>query len=86
MSGEQFASFLIGLGVGGAVGALAALYLAAVRLTESAEAFAEQFRVYAGSRSDPETRRLRDAFEAFEARLGSLVEAVRRARRALGRR
>lgn len=85
MSAEQFATFLLGLGVGGAIGALAALFLAAIRLTESAEVFAGQFRAYVSTRTDPDTARLREAFEAFEGRLATLLEAARRARRALGR-
>lgn len=86
MGAEQFATFVLGLGIGGVVGALAGLFLAASRLAESAEAFADQFRDYVASRSDPETRRLVEAYEVFDARLGALIEATRRARRALGRR
>lgn len=81
MNLQDIASLFVGIGVGGAVGAIAALVLAGSRLAESANAFAVQLRAYLRGRSDPDSRALAEAFEDLDRRLQTLMATLQRVRR-----
>ncbi|HRF61140.1 MAG TPA: hypothetical protein PLH94_14650 [Fimbriimonadaceae bacterium] len=83
MNLQDIASLLVGIGVGGALGAVAALVLAGSRLAESATTFSAQLRDYLRGRSDPDSRALAEAFEDLDARLQTLLATLQRVRRAL---
>lgn len=86
MNFEQIAGLVLGLGIGGAVGALAALSAAAGKVKRSVESFGNAFRRYFGGKVDAESQELRESFENLEADLQGLVDAANKAKRAWTRR
>lgn len=86
MNADQFVTLLLGFGVGGAVGALATLYLAATRLGAAWEALRDAFVAAFPEDPPPPHRGLYEAFSQFEERVEGLLVATARARRALTRR
>jgi hypothetical protein len=76
----------LSLGIGGAVGAVLAVTMTAMRVKASFDAFRETFRAYVVNRSDPETLALADAFDILEGEANAFAQAVERLKRALRRR
>lgn len=80
---DQVAGLLLGLGVGGAVGALAAVTLAASRIASAAQAFAVKFKAFMAGRTDPAALDLLEAYDDLDSDIRSLSDALVRAKRAL---
>ena len=82
MNAEQIAGLLVGLGIGGAVGAVAAVVVAASRLKASVDDFGMRFRAYIAGKTDPDSVDLAESFTTMEAGLARLLDSVNKARRA----
>lgn len=74
---------LSALGVGGFIGAAAAAVSAGSRVAAAFADFEAVFEGYFGEKDDPESRRVRSAFSAFEGALAGLAGAFEKLRRAL---
>lgn len=83
MSANQIASLLLGLGVGGTVGALAALALSGGKLVDALKDFGTKFRSYTAAQTTSALEELKTSFAVVEEQAGKLLEVVLRARRAL---
>ena len=73
----------LGLGVGGAVGAVLAVLAAGSKVASGWQAFAFAFREYTIGRTDPATTNLIGAFEAINDSLSALSASIQKLRRAL---
>lgn len=83
MNIADVASLVLGMGVGGAVGALAALALAGGKLVDALKDFGAKFRTYTASQTTSALEELKTSFAVLEEQAGKMVEVVLRARRAL---
>jgi hypothetical protein len=86
MTTDQIIAILVGLGVGGALGALAALYSAANRFAAALEGFEPRLRAYLEPRTDPESLEIKEALVDVEERFSLFRAALQKAGRALSRR
>jgi len=80
---EQIASLILGLGIGGAVGALATVLLSGTKLARAIEDFASRFKKYAATQSGAAIDELKASFAEVESSASRLIETVLRAKRAL---
>ncbi|MBI5706273.1 MAG: hypothetical protein HZC36_04715 [Armatimonadetes bacterium] len=80
---SSIALLLSALGVGGFIGAAAAAVSAGSRVAAAFAEFEAVFEGYFGDREDPESRRVRSAFVAFEVAIAGLASAFEKLRRAL---
>lgn len=83
---QDLATLSIALGLGGAVGAIAALVATGGRVFTAFEAFRKQFNDSLAGRNDPASTQLRQAFEDLERDLAQLQSAFSAVMRALRRR
>ncbi len=83
MNVADVASLILGMGVGGAVGALAALALSGGKLVDALKDFGTKFRSYTASQTTSALEELKTSFAVVEERAGKLLDVVLRARRAL---
>ncbi len=83
MNVADVASLILGMGVGGAVGALAALALSGGKLVDALKDFGAKFRSYTASQTTSTLEELKASFAVVEEQAGKLLEVVLRARRAL---
>ena len=83
MSGLEIAGALLAAGVGGAVGAAAAVLLSGTNATAAYDEFAADFRQYMAGKSDPASQVLVDSFDAFSRALGGLMTSIGKLKRAL---
>lgn len=79
-------SLLVAMGVGGAVGAAAALVLAGNRVALAFGVFGRLFQAYVRDRPEPAAETLRAAFDDLESALRGFTTAAERLGRALRRR
>ena len=77
---------LLSSGIGGAVGAIAAATLAALKLKTAFNAFSETFHGYFAGRTDPASQEVIDSFDDLNADISSLSSAIERLKRAFRRR
>ena len=63
----DWSALLVGLGVGGVVGALASAVVAAGRVTASFAGFSSLLKAYLSQRSDPESQLVASAFAEVSA-------------------
>lgn len=73
----------LALGLGGAVGAAAAVSVAGSRLLSSFKTLSAVMRPYLASRSDPGSETAREAFEEFADRMAAMEASLGRLGRAL---
>ena len=83
MNIADVASLILGMGVGGAVGALAALALSGGKLVDALKDFGAKFRTYTKSQTPSALEELKTSFAVLEEQAGKMLEVVLRARRAL---
>ncbi len=83
MNSQTIAQLILGLGLGGIAGALAAIWVAGGRLAAAVSVFSEAFQRYVTDRHDVETDLLREDFEEVKRETAGLLDAVGRLRRGL---
>lgn len=83
MNIADVASLILGMGVGGAVGALAALALSGGKLIDALKDFGTKFRSYTATQTTSALEELKTSFAVVEEQAGKLLDVVLRARRAL---
>ncbi|MFQ3669133.1 MAG: hypothetical protein SNJ61_09635 [Fimbriimonadaceae bacterium] len=83
MSWTDWAALVVGLGVGGVAGAVAAVVSAGGRLARSFGVFRESFEDYIEGRPDAASQRVRADFDDLTGSVDGVVEAATRLRRAL---
>jgi hypothetical protein len=79
----DWSALLVGLGVGGVVGALASAVVAAGRVTASFAGFSSLLKAYLSQRSDPESQLVATAFGEVESSLSGLLGTLQQVKRAL---
>lgn len=80
---SSIAFLLSAMGVGGFIGAAAAAVSAGSRVAAAFADFEAVFEGYFGDKEDPDSRRVRSAFTAFEGAISGLAGAFEKLRRAL---
>lgn len=83
MNVADVASLILGMGVGGAVGALGALALSGGKLVDALKDFSTKFRSYTANQTTSALQDLKASFAVVEEQAGKLLVVVLRARRAL---
>lgn len=83
MNWLDWAALVVGLGVGGVAGAVAAVLAAGGRLAHSFGVFRESFDDYIEGRLDAASQRLHADFNDLTASVDGVIEAATRLRRAL---
>lgn len=83
---NSIGSLLVALGVGGIVGALAALATSAGRLNESFKLFKSRFQSYFVGKTDEPSLALLDSFEQLSENIDATSSAFEKLKRAFKRR
>ncbi len=86
MEGFDLLWVLLSLGVGGIVGAVAAVSVTGVATQEAFAHYRERFLSFMQGRNDPASQELRADFDDFDETMRSAGSALERLRRALRRR
>jgi gas vesicle protein len=86
MNPIDIAQLIVGFGLGGAMGAAAALLLAGQRVHTAFSIFARLFRAFLRDEDSERARTLRDAFTELEASLQAFLKSAEQLKRALKRR
>lgn len=85
MNFSDIPALLVTLGVGGAVGALAAAVVASSKLREDFRIFASVFKAYMIGKDDPASQEISSRFHTLESDVASASNALERLKRAFKR-